>query len=490
MPEIKTLNGGSFSALGLHRTLVSNIMHDRPTPIQRKALPLILEGRSLMATARTGSGKTLCYLLPAIQRAIDGQNSLILLPTKELAAQVRRVCRRLSHRLEVTGKLEITTLRALSTDGFSLLVVDEIDRVLEEKSLREHFTKISERFTGQRLYFSATLPDEPLNVQHVQIEMRIPEAIKHTFLYVPSEAKEAALLDVLDRAKKTIVFAATRYGVDFLLAVLHKYGIAAHGIYSSMDDEAREENFGRFMAGRVNVLVVTDVAARGLDIPQLDVSISYDMCDEKTFVHRVGRVRGVGEQYSLVTYTDVFHFFNIRETHLPGVEIGTVPQEVLDRYGLHDLDHLRYAAQRGYQRCLNFRRKVSVPSEFKALVDGFAVHSRYAQHDTLAAQLRRLRSRPETATAAPPSDTTRFRDQFYIPYARKEVCTHSSSFAVSKDDYVRHKAERSERPRWMWAQRARRMADAGGQAHANGTGKGVPHGKQPTRRAAIKRTSK
>lgn len=394
-----------------------------------------------MGVARTGSGKTLCYLLPAIQKAVEGENSLILLPTKELSFQVKRVFKRLSNRLELSGQIEITTLKDISIEGISMLVVDEIDRVLEEKTLKEHFMKISENFNGQRIYFSATRPDEPLNIPIVQIECKIPESISHTFLYVPSESKESALLDVLDPARKTIIFAATRYGVDFLLEVLKKFGHRACGIYSSMDDDARAENFKSFHAGKVKILVVTDVAARGLDIPFLDVSISYDLCDEKTFVHRVGRVRGVGSQYSFVTYSDVFHFFNIKETHLQDVEIGTVPQPILDKYDLGEFDGLRYTAQRGYQRCLGFRRKVSVPSEYKALIDRFEIHSRYAQADTLADQIKRLRGK-NIAEPRKKEKEVSFKDQFYIPYARQELRTHTSAFSVFKDDYVRERKDK------------------------------------------------
>lgn len=440
------LKGGSFKTLGLHSQLFYNIAFDNPTPIQRKTIPLIMENRSIMGIARTGSGKTLCYLLPAIQKAVAGESILILLPTKELVLQVRRIYKNLTHKVPVAGHVEITTLRELSTEGVDMLVVDEIDRVLEEKSLAAHFAKISEQVSCQRVYFSATLPNEPLDIKIVQIESKIPESIRHNFLFVPSECKESALLSILDRERKTIIFVATRYGVDFLLAVLAKYNYAAKGIYSSMDDEARKQNFDYFLAGRVNFLVVTDVAARGIDIPHLDVSVSYDLSDEKTFVHRVGRVRGMGAQYSFVTYTDVFHFFNIKETHLPDVEIGTVPQEILDRYDMSDLAHLRFSAQRGYQRCLDFRSKVSVPSEYKALIDRFEVHSNYTKKDTLAAQIKRMNARKVVASEKKEAAVPVFRDQFYIPYAKKEQRTHVSAFSVFKDDFVKERKERDRRP--------------------------------------------
>lgn len=435
MAEAKKLKGGSFKTLDLHPQLYHNIPFDNPTPIQRKTIPSIMEGRSIMGIARTGSGKTLCYLVPAIMNATRGESTLILLPTKELVYQVKSIFKMLSRRVPMTGSVKITTLRDMDVGEISLLVVDEIDRILEESSLLEFFNKITSQVGCQRVFFSATLPDSPLDIAVVHMENKIPETIKHFFFYVPSECKESALLNVLSRDKKTIVFVATRYGVDFLLAVLERYNYTAKGIYSSMDDDARRANFDEFMSGRVRILVVTDVAARGIDIPHLDVSISFDLSDEKTFVHRVGRVRGMGEQYSFVTYSDVFHFFNIRETHLPDVEIGTIPQGLLDYYNFSDLDHLKFSAVRGYQRCLDFRRRVSVPAEFKALVDSFETHSFFSPKETLAAQIKKLRARH--VEPAPQKEEVSFKDQFYIPYSRNECRTHSSAFAVSKDDYLR-----------------------------------------------------
>lgn len=442
MNELKSVKGGSFKTMELAKQLYYNIPFNNPTPIQRKTIPLIFENRSIMGIARTGSGKTLAYLLPAVQKAVEGDNTLILLPTKELVLQVKRILKNISFRVNLAGRVEISTLRDMPVSGYQMLVVDEIDRILEEKSLSEHFLRISEEFTGQRVYFSATLPDVPLDIKIVQIESKIPETIRHNFYFVPAECKEMALLNILDRSKKTMIFTSTRYGVDFILAVLEKHNYDAKGIYSSMDDEARRTNFDLFLSGRVKFLVVTDVAARGIDIPNLDVSILYDLCDEKTFVHRVGRIRGMGEQHSLVTYSDVFHFFNIRETHLPDTEIGTIPQDLLDRFDLRDLEHLKAASMRGSQRCMDFRRKVSVPSEFKGQIDQFEIHPNFRKTDTLADQLKRLKPKKLTgASVAAPS----YRDPFYIPYAKKEQVTHSSAFTIFRDDYVKERKEKEKK---------------------------------------------
>lgn len=440
MVEIKKTKGGSFKTMDLPSALYHNIPFQNPTPIQRKTIPLILEKRSLMGIARTGSGKTLCYLIPAIMNAINNMNSLILLPTKELVLQVKAVLKLLSRNVQMSGKIEIATLKDMEIKDISMLVVDEIDRILEEPSLLGFFDKIRDQadlLACQKVYFSATLPDNPLDINIVQVENKIPETISHHFYYVPSECKENALLNIMDklREKKIIIFVATKYGVEFILEVLRKHSYFVKGIYSSMDDDARKANFMDFMNNNIRVLVVTDVAARGIDIPHLDVSISFDLSDEKTFVHRVGRVRGMGDQYSFVTYSDVFHFFNIKETHLPHIEIGTIPQSLLDVHDLEDLSHLKFSAMRGYQRCLDFRRKVSVPPEYKTLIEGFGVHPDFCSKETLADQIKKLNSK--NVEVKEKKEIPSFKDQFFIPYSKNENKTHLSAFAVSRDDYVR-----------------------------------------------------
>ncbi|ORD97233.1 DDX54 [Hepatospora eriocheir] len=262
---IKKLKGGSFKTLDLNFKLLENIPFNNPTPIQRKTLPDILDGKSLMVIARTGSGKTLCYLIPAIERALEGKNSLILLPTKELVIQVKGLYKKLTKKLKHEGKIDIMTLKSdFDASIYNFCAVDEFDRILEEPSLNEHFEKISEKLNCQKIYLSATLPNDPIDMKMIMIETKIPETITHSFYYVPSDCKEAALLNLIDKNKRTIIFTATRYSVDLIVAVLEKYNYESKGIYSSMDDEARRSHFNMFIQKQINFLVVTDVAARGL----------------------------------------------------------------------------------------------------------------------------------------------------------------------------------------------------------------------------------
>ncbi|ORD94163.1 DBP10 [Enterospora canceri] len=136
--QTKRIKGGCFKRMNLEIQLERNIHFSNPTPIQRKTLPLVLEGRSLIGIARTGSGKTLCYLLPAIQFAVRNKSTLILVPTKELAYQIRKQLKIYRYKIEFSGRILITTPNdRVDLDQFDMLVVVEFDRILEEESLRK-----------------------------------------------------------------------------------------------------------------------------------------------------------------------------------------------------------------------------------------------------------------------------------------------------------------------------------------------------------------
>ncbi|EED42116.1 ATP-dependent RNA helicase [Enterocytozoon bieneusi H348] len=138
----------------------------------------------------------------------------------------------LSRKINLDGRVEITTPNENThAKDRDMVVVDEFDRILEERSLRERFERMVEGYEGQRVYFSATLPNEPIKDIEtiIRLESRIPEAIEHFFYYVPSESKENALLSVLDRSLKTIIFASTKYGVVLLLEKLNNMGFGALG---------------------------------------------------------------------------------------------------------------------------------------------------------------------------------------------------------------------------------------------------------------------
>ncbi|EOB12133.1 ATP-dependent RNA helicase DDX54 [Nosema bombycis CQ1] len=428
--------------MNLNPDLLKNIPYNNPTPIQRKIIPMILERKNVMGIGRTGSGKTMCYLIPSIQKALENIKTLIIVPTRELMSQVKRNLKFISRNLDIENMIEVNTAGRYENTDVGFFVVDEVDRMLEEPDLKREFEFLNNKLECQKAFFSATKPDIHLDIKMIEVDNKLNENIKHYFFYVQSISKEAALLHFLNQERKTIVFVGTKYTVDYLLEVLHGHKIEAKGIYSSMDNGARHLNLKGFAKGDFNVLIVTDLAARGLDIPVLDTTINYDLCDERTFVHRVGRVRGMGEQYSFVSYNDVFHFFNIQETYLPDVEIGTIPQDILDQYDISKFIHAKAKTIKGYEKCLKFRRKVSCPDEYKDKIANFKVHSIFENKSTLSQKLTQFYNSKTVPREKIETKENKFKDQTFIPYSRKDSRIHSSAFAVMKDDYVKERKEK------------------------------------------------
>ena len=319
-----------------------------PTPIQRKAIPVALSGRDVVAMARTGSGKTAAFLVPLFERLREHQprfdvRGIVIAPTRELAIQIHSVCKQLGRFttikfcLLVGGASMDKQFSALSahpdaivaTPGrlvhhllevkFSLksvemLIFDEADRLFEmgfAPQLREVLTRVSS--TRQTLLFSATMPKMVAEFARaglrnpelirLDVDTKVSERLSIAFFTVRRAEKQAALLyllrHVVGEKEQTVVFAATRHHVEMLVAACRMSGFPCVPVYGSMDPTARKINIGKFRARKVPLMVVTDVAARGIDIPLLDNVINYDFPSRaKLFVHRVGRVARAGRSGS------------------------------------------------------------------------------------------------------------------------------------------------------------------------------------------------
>ncbi|XP_075238579.1 ATP-dependent RNA helicase DDX54 isoform X2 [Lycorma delicatula] len=360
---------GGFHTFGLSLPLIKGIQkkgYKTPTPIQRKTIPFALEGRDVVAMARTGSGKTACFLIPLFEKLKKraGKNScgiraLILSPTRELAIQTLKFVKELGKFTGLRSSIvlggdpmesQFSALHAnpdliVATPGRFLhvcvemnlrlssveyVVFDEADRLFEMgfgEQLQEIIKRLPE--ARQTLLFSATLPkvlvefaraglSDPVLVR-LDVESKIPSTLKLSFVSCPSDEKPAALLcllkHVVSSGNQSIIFAATKHHVEYLHKLLEACDIKSTYIYSDLDPTARKINAAKFQTKKVQMLVVTDVAARGIDIPHLDVVINYNFpAKPKLFVHRVGRCARAGREghaYSLVSSDETCYLLDL-----------------------------------------------------------------------------------------------------------------------------------------------------------------------------------
>ena len=353
----KKVSGG-FQSLGLSPPMFRAVMamgYKIPTPIQRKALPLVLTGRDVVAMARTGSGKTAAFLIPMMEKLQThstkiGIRGVILSPTRELAIQTMRFAVNMAKYTSLKVSLIVggdgmeEQFEALAdnpdiviaTPGrlmhhlqeipeFHLKAVeyicfDEADRIFEmgfALQLQEILKDMPD--SRQTVLFSATLPKALVQFARagltnpelirLDVDNQISDQLKMAYLSLRSTDKPAAfvylLRDFLPATEQTICFAATRHHVEFLYQLLLAEGITASCVYGDMDQTSRNINIGKFRAQKTNVLLVTDVAARGIDIPLLNNVINYNFPSEpKLFIHRVGRAARAGRSGAAFSFVE------------------------------------------------------------------------------------------------------------------------------------------------------------------------------------------
>jgi ATP-dependent RNA helicase DeaD len=357
-PEGPDDGPGTFADLGLRAELVGalhELGYEEPTPIQREAIPPLLTGRDLLGQAATGTGKTAAFALPLLQRLPTHRDSgdplaLILVPTRELAVQVSEAIHRYGRDLAVRvlpiyGGQPITRqLRVLdagvdvvvATPGRALdhiargtlrlgdlatVVLDEADEMLD-MGFAEDIDSILRHAPEERqtVLFSATMPPriDGLARQHlrepVRIEVRRQPApagetplIRQTAYVVARAHKPATLGRVLDIESPTaaIVFCRSREEVDRLTETMNGRGYRAEALHGGMSQEQRDRVMGRLRAGTADLLVATDVAARGLDVEQLTHVVNYDVPSApESYVHRIGRVGRAGRQGVAITLAE------------------------------------------------------------------------------------------------------------------------------------------------------------------------------------------
>lgn len=346
-----------FAALGLEAALLTTLDtlgYEEPTPIQREAIPPFLAGRDLLGQAATGTGKTAAFTLPMLQRLAHSArrcpSALILVPTRELAMQVGEAVTRYGKELKITvlpvygGQAIGPQLHALkrgvdvivATPGRALdhirrktlqlktiqmVVLDEADEMLD-MGFADDLDAILEQVPKERqtALFSATMPPRIASIakRHLRepVEIKIAkEALKagaaprvHQTAYVVARPhKVAALARILDMEapKSALVFCRTRIEVDELTAMLTGRGHKAEAIHGGMNQPQRDRVMNSFRSGQTELLVATDVAARGLDIPSVSHVVNYDLpTSSEVYVHRIGRTGRAGREGSAITVLD------------------------------------------------------------------------------------------------------------------------------------------------------------------------------------------
>ncbi|HEX9454050.1 MAG TPA: DEAD/DEAH box helicase [Candidatus Binatia bacterium] len=369
----------SFATLGLSPKVLEGVRasgYTDPTPIQLRAIPLVLEGRDLIGSAQTGTGKTAAFALPMISRL--GQRgklrALILEPTRELAAQVEtafhdyarftdlrtvvvfggtgygrqdQALRRGVDILVATpGRLlDQIQRQMLKLSDIEILVLDEADRMLDMGFLPD-VRKIIERCpkTRQTMLFSATVPPEIeqlsrwalRNPETIEIGLRRSpaETVTHALYPVDVGQKQALLEELLRRTDydQVLIFCRTKNGADRVARRLHDKGHSVAVLHSNRTQREREQALNGFRNGRYEVMVATDIAARGIDVQQISHVINFDVPHHpEDYVHRIGRTgraQTVGDAFTIMTAEDLQEVAGIE--HFIGQKIPRVKLEEFD----------------------------------------------------------------------------------------------------------------------------------------------------------------
>ncbi len=346
----------SFEKFSFDRRISAGIHaagYTTPTPIQDQAIPIVLEGRDVLGIAQTGTGKTAAFVLPILQRLLDGRSrhvrALVLAPTRELAEQIHQATIELGRGTDVRSvsiyggvskRPQLAALRrgveivvacpgrlldhmgerAIDLSRVEVLVLDEADRMCDMgflPDIRRILQHLPER--RQTLFFSATMPRDIRALADrilkdpatVQIGAIAPvETVSHALYPVPNALKKGLLAAMLKRTAtgRVLVFTRTKHRARNLAPYLKKQGHRAAALQGDMTQNQRQNAINGFRNGKYDILVATDIAARGIDVTNISHVINYDMPDTvDAYTHRIGRTgraERTGEAFTLATYAD------------------------------------------------------------------------------------------------------------------------------------------------------------------------------------------
>lgn len=314
---------------------VESVGYITPTPIQEKAIPVVLQGRDVLGIAQTGTGKTAAFVLPILQRLLKGPRgkvrALIVSPTRELAEQTHQEILRLGRDTKIRSVTiyggvskgpQLAALRrgveivvacpgrlldhvdagAMNLSHVEVLVLDEADRMCDMgflPDIRRIIRQVPEK--RQTLFFSATMPkdirllaDRILNKpETVQIGMIAPaETVSHALYPVPEDRRKELLTAMLQRTKtgRVLIFTRTKHRARSLALYMKKQGYRAGALQGNMTQNQRQQAINGFRKGKIDMLVATDIAARGIDVSQISHVVNFDMPSTvDAYTHRIGR---------------------------------------------------------------------------------------------------------------------------------------------------------------------------------------------------------
>ena len=357
----------SFTTLGLSQPILDAVAeqgYDTPTPIQAEAIPAVIEGHDLMAAAQTGTGKTAGFTLPLLERLSQGPRpqanqarALVLTPTRELAAQVAasvetygknlhlqstvvfggvkinpqmmRLRRGTDILVATPGRLlDLFNQKAIKFNQLEVLILDEADRMLDMGFIRD-IRKILAILPKKRqnLLFSATFSDDirelakglvnnPIEIS-VSPKNSTAPTVEQWIYPVDKSKKPALLIELINEHQwhQVLVFSRTKHGANRLTKQLIAAGINAAAIHGNKSQGARTRALAEFKDGRVQALIATDIAARGIDIDQLPQVVNFDLPNvPEDYIHRIGRTGragSTGHALSLVTAEEFKHLSDI-----------------------------------------------------------------------------------------------------------------------------------------------------------------------------------
>lgn len=356
----------NFEQLALIKPILDALKsegYEKPTPIQEQAIPNILQGKDLLGTAQTGTGKTAAFAIPILQNLTQKNirnnqiKALILTPTRELAIQIEESFNAYGKHLKLRnlvifggvkqGEQESALKRGvdilvatpgrlldfisqgiISLKNLEIFVLDEADRMLDMGFVHDvkRIVKLLPQ-KRQTLFFSATFPDEIKNladsILHNPVKVSVApvsstaDTIQQKVYFVEKENKLDLLAHILqnDISDSVLVFSRTKHGADKIARKLQKHKISAEAIHGNKSQNQRQNALNNFKSGKTRILVATDIAARGIDIDELKYVINFELSDvSETYVHRIGRTGRAGAEGKSISFVDGLDLINLKNT--------------------------------------------------------------------------------------------------------------------------------------------------------------------------------